>query len=334
MRSYPTKDFTNNGQVLNAMQSWKHESIFTELIAEEDLIAESFRTHRRRASINVADRAAIIQTVVQSLQGLQYGLVGLDMEAYWVEQLLSYLHRLQATAPAQTPDEQFQQSYMLRKWLFWIPISLLQRQGGKGPAMLTLAHFYSAALTLEPLFPDLGASFCSALALPALENIINVTSAMRTEQGMDTAASEIATLMQFPQQAAYNYRSNLMHSRSGASMQPIAVAYDFNADLINYAATGNLSPAFAPSTPHYTPSASASSSSTPYLEVPSSHSSQTGFGYGTSSWGAMPSPGFPPQAYTSGLEGDMYDMNGLSLGGVQGVPGFRGGFVSPLPVWT
>jgi hypothetical protein len=256
------------------------------------------------------------------------------MEAYWVEQLLSYLHRLQATAPAQTPDEQFQQSYMLRKWLFWIPISLLQRQGGKGPAMLTLAHFYSAALTLEPLFPDLGASFCSALALPALENIISVTSAMRAEQGMDNAASEISTLMQFPQQAAYNYRSNLMHSRPGASMQTAPIPYDFNADLINYAATGNLSPAFAPSTPHYTPSASASSSSTPYLEVPSSHSSQTGFGYGTSSWGAMPSPGFPPQAYSSGLEGDMYDMTGLSLGGVQGMPNFHGGFVSPLPIWT
>lgn len=202
--------------------------------------------------------------------------------------------------------------------------------------MLTLAHFYSAALTLEPLFPDLGASFCSALALPALENIISVTSAMHTGQGMEAAASEIANLMQFPQQAAYNYRSNLIQSRPGASMPPTAVAYDFNADLINYAATGNLSPAFAPSTPHYTPSASASasSSSTPYLEVPSSHSSQSGFGYGTSSWGAMPSPGFPPQAYTSGLEGDMYDMTGFSLGGIQGMPDFRGGFVSPLPIWT
>jgi hypothetical protein len=255
------------------------------------------------------------------------------MEAYWVDQLLSYLQRLQATPPAQSPEEQFTQSYMLRKWLFWVPVSLLQRQGGKGPAMLTLAHFYAAALTLEPLFPDLGASFCSALALPALENIINVTTAMRSEQGLDSASSEIASLMQFPQQAAFNYRSQLMQSHPGVSMQPTPITYDFSADMSNYAATGNLSPAFAPSTPHYTPSASSlSSSSTAYLEVPSSQNSQTGFSYGTSSWGAMPSPGFPPQAYTSGLEGgDMYDMSGLSLGGV---PGFRGGFVSPLPIWT
>jgi hypothetical protein len=278
----------------------------------------------------------VVQTVVQSLQRLQYGLVGLDMEVYWVEQLLSYLQRLQATAPAQSPEEQFTQSYMLRKWLFWVPVSLLQRQGGKGPAMLTLAHFYAAALTLEPLFPDLGASFCSALALPALENIINVTTAMRSEQGLDSASSEIASLMQFPQQAAFNYRSQLMQSHPGVSIQPTPITYDFSADMSNYAATGNLSPAFAPSTPHYTPSGSSlSSSSTPYLEVPSSQNSQTGFSYGTSSWGAMPSPGFPPQAYTSGLEGgDMYDMSGLSLGGIQGVPGFRGGFVSPLPIWT
>jgi hypothetical protein len=310
--------------------------LFIELIAEEDLVAESFRAHRRRASVSATDRTVILQTSIQSLQRLQYGLVGLDMEAYWVDQLLSYLQRLQATPPAQSPEEQFSQSYMMRKWLFWVPVSLLQRQGGKGPAMLTLAHFYATALTLEPLFPDLGASFCSALALPALENIINVTTAMHSDAGLDSASSEIATLMSFPQQAAFSYRSQLMQSQPGAPMQSAPITYDFTADMSNYTTTGNLSPAFAPSTPHYTASASTSvsSSSTPYLEVPISQSSQTGFSYGTSSWGAMPSPGFPPQAYTSGLEGDMYDMNGLSLGGVQGVPGFRGGFVSPLPVWT
>jgi hypothetical protein len=311
--------------------------MFIELIAEEDLVAESFRAHRRRASISATDRSMTLQTIGQTLQRLQYGLVGLDMEAYWVDQLLSYVQRLQATPPAQSPEEQFSQSYMIRKWLFWVPISLLQRQGGKGPAMLALAHFYATALTLEPLFPDLGASFCSALALPALENIINVTTAMRSEQGLDSASSEIATLMSFPQQAAFNYRSQLLQSQPGAAMQSVPVAYDFTADMNNYTATGNLSPAFAPSTPHYTPSASTSvsSSSTPYLEVPSSLDGQTGFSYGTSSWGAMPSPGFPPQAYTSGLEGDMYDMNGsLSLGSVHGAPGFRGGFVSPLPIWT
>jgi hypothetical protein len=258
------------------------------------------------------------------------------MEAYWVEQLLSYLHRLQATPAPQSPEEQFSQSYMVRKWLFWVPVSLLQRQGGKGPAMLTLAHFYATALTLEPLFPDLGASFCSALALPALENIVNVTNAMRSEQGLDNTSSEIASLMQFPQQAVFNYRGQLMQSHPSAAIQPVPTTYDFSADMNNFAATGNLSPAFAPSTPHYTPSASTSvsSSSTPYLEVPS-QSAQTGFSYNTSSWGAMPSPGFPPQAYSSGFEGgDMYDMNGMTLGSVQDVPGFRGGFVSPLPIWT
>lgn len=318
--------------VLSTMQSWSHESLFKELIAEEDLVAESFRAHRRRASISASDRAAIMQSIIQSLQRLQYSLVGLDMEAYWVEQLLSYIQRLQSTPPAQTPEEQFSQIYLLRKWLFWVPISLLQRQGGKGPAMLTLAHFYATALTLEPVFPDLGPAFCSALALPALDSIVNVTTAMRSEQGLDSASSEIATLMQFPHQAAFNYRSRLTQPDPTVAMQPSQVAYSFNPEMLNYTTTGNLSPAFAPSTPHYTPSVStsASSSSTPFLEVPSSQASQTGFSYGTSSWGAMPSPGFPPEAYTS----DIYDMSGLSLGSSSGAHDFRGGFVSPLPVWT
>lgn len=307
------------------MQTWKHESLFTELIAEEDMITEAFRAHRRRSSMNLTDRNVVLQNNIQSVQRLQVGLVGHDVESQWTGQLLSYLYRLQSTPPAQTPEDQFNHLYMLRKWLFWVPVSLLHRQGSKGPAMLTLAHFYATALTLEPLFPDLGASFCSALALAPLEAIVSVTNAMQSAQTMDGVSLEIASMMQFPQQAAYSYRNRTTEAQPGVTVKQEMDMYNFSPEAIGYS-IGNLSPAFAPSTPHYaSASASASSSSTPFLEVPTSQG-LSGFGYGTSSWGAMPSPGFPPQAYMD--DAQLYDVSGLSLGG------FRGGFVSPTPIWT
>src|SRR6202012_2582036 len=90
---------------------------------------------------------------------------------------------------------------------------LLQRPKGQAPAMLTLAHFYATALALEPLFPALGVSFCSALVLPPLDAIINVTTAMQSEQSMSPASNEIATMMQFPQQVAHNYKTQAAQAR-------------------------------------------------------------------------------------------------------------------------
>ena len=300
------------------MQSWKYESIFAEFIAEEDLVGNSFRTHRRRPSVNPTERSAILHRTVQALQRAQMALAGHDMELHWMNQLITYVQRLQSLNPAQTPEEQFSQLYYLRKWLFWVPVSLLQQQGGQGPAMLTLAHFYSAALTLEPLFPDLGSAFCGSLALPPLEAIISVTGALRSEQVMNPGSNVIASLMQFPQQTALSYRTRAIQTQQLA-MQQDSPMVSFSPETLSYASIGNLSPAFAPSPLHYGTPQSASSQS-PFLEVPTTHA---GFSYGLQGWGSVPSPGIPSPTYNSQDE-QMYGYMG----------GFRSGFVQPAPIWT
>ncbi|KAK6438692.1 hypothetical protein LTR95_005097 [Oleoguttula sp. CCFEE 5521] len=307
--------------VLGAMQGWEQQSLFADLIAEEDLIANSFRSHRRHSSVDGAARAALLQEVAQALDLLRVFIAGHELETHWVSQLQDYIQRLQACEPAQTPEEQFSHLYTLRKWLNWVPISLLRRPGGKGPAMLTLAHFYATALTLEPLFPDLGASFCSATALQPLEAIISVTTAMSSTPGMlEATQQEIATTMHFPQQAAFTYRLQALQKQQTAAYSEHGLPFSVPStpESMSY---GNLSPAFAPATPRHfaSPSrtGSGSASGTPFLEVPVLASQpQTGFGYGTSSWGAMPSPAFTPTQYTVG-DGQLYDagMGGFELAG-------------------
>jgi hypothetical protein len=265
--------------------------------------------------LNPGEKSAVLQNIAFALQGLQATLYGHDLELHYASQLSAYVQQLQQLSPAQTPDEQFNYSYQLRKWLFWIPVALLQQQSGQGPALLTLAHFYATALLLEPLFPDLGSSFCSATALLPLEAIIAVTDAMRNEHGMDTSSMEIASLMQFPRQTAMQYRARAMQTQH-ALLQQEQPSVGLDPDVFSYTNMGNLSPAFAPSTPHFASSQSTSSSSTPFLEVPSSRS----FTFGTQSWGAMPSPGLPPQSYTSS-PAQMYGSVGFT------------GFVQPA-IWT
>lgn len=278
-------------KIMFTMRSWKHESIFAEYVTEEDMANPAARVPRRRPSVSSSDRAAAFQSTLYYLQRLQTALYGHDLELSWLNQLFAYVQHLQTSRLAETPDEEFGLLYQMRKWLFWVPVQLLQQQGGQGPALLTLAHFYAVGLTLEPLFPQLGSNFCSALALPPLEAIISVTDAMQSEHGLDQSSVEIASLMQYPRQTAVGHRSRARPSQ-GSTVQQGTPMMDSNSEIINYTSTGNLSPAFAPSPLYYGTPQPVSFAATNFLEVPT-HAS---FTMGTQNWGMMPSPGLPPQA--------------------------------------
>jgi len=323
------------------MQSWKHESIFVEYVAEEDHLATAFLSQRRRSSVNTAEGQSVLQNTLYALQKLQLALVGHEFESSWANQLVAYIQQLQPLTPARSSEEQFNRLYQLRKWLFWTPISLLQRQGGQGPAMLTLAHFYATALALEPLFPDLGSSFCSAMSLPPLEAIVRVTDAMQSSHGTDASSTEIASLMQYPRQTALSYRAHATQAPQTLLPPDTAPMPELlGPDTLRYTGTGNLSPAFAPSTPHHGTSTAAAahpspSFRTPFLEVPPDTSTSS-FTYGTQSWGAMPSPGFPPAFVPQRQEGQEEEEQVYDYGGVA-LDYFRGGCVPPPPpppVWT
>lgn len=261
------------------------------------------------------ERYTVLSNTVQALQRLQRTLAGHEAESYWIGQLLQYMQRLQSSNPPQTVDEQFSHVYLLRKWLFWVPVLLLQRQGGQGPAMLTLAHFYATALALEPLYPDLGSAFCARIALSPLETIISVTDAMQSQHAMDQNSMEIASLMQFPRQEVLNFRGRMMEIQQGGMKFESPVL--LSPETLSYTSIGNLSPAFTPAPLHAVPPPILTSS---YLEVPVS---QPGFTYGTQGWGTVPSPGFPPPEYTGSDE----QLYGSTMG-------FGGGFVTPTPIWT
>ncbi|KAK3725424.1 hypothetical protein LTR37_000394 [Vermiconidia calcicola] len=305
--------------VLMAMQSWKHESLFANDIAEEELVAGSLLSYSTKPLANPSDRVSILQNIMQALQRVQLALVGHEQELHWLNQLFIYVQRLQSLNPAQTAEEQFSQLYYLRKWLFWVPISLLQRNAGQGPAMLTLAHFYATALALEPLFPELGSSFCSEMALTPLEAILNVTDAMQSEQTTQPRSTDIAVFLQFPLQMALSYRSRALQAQQmGVNQEPALVGQE----TWGYATMGSISPAFTPPSLHYGTSQPASTAQSPFLEVPSTYQ---GLNYGTQGWG-VPSPGLPAQTYGNQDE-HIYEY-------MSSTGNSRSGFVAPVPIWT
>lgn len=306
-------------EVLSTMQSWKHESVFAEYIAEEDLFAASFQTHHRRQSVSDGERNTVLQSTIHALQRLRLALAGHDHELQKTSELLEYIQRLHGVDPPGSPEEQFNHAYYLRKWLLWVPVSLLQRQGGAhGPALMTIAHFYSTALELEPLFPDLGTSFCASLALPSLEAIFHLASTMQASQPMNPDFLEISGMLQHPQRVALNYRSRAMLGQT-SMIPPQMPVTTISPDALSYTTVGNLSPAFVPS-PLHSPTPQSGSSYSSFLDVPGP--SNPGFGYGTENWGVSPSPGYPAMSPVYGMQGE------------QSYGGFRSGLVSPATIWT
>lgn len=80
--------------VLTAMQSWKHESLFADYVAEEELVAGSLLSNSSKLPINLSDRVSTLQNIMQALQRIQLALVGHEQELHWLNQLFIYIQRL------------------------------------------------------------------------------------------------------------------------------------------------------------------------------------------------------------------------------------------------
>ncbi|PVH96696.1 hypothetical protein DM02DRAFT_105738 [Periconia macrospinosa] len=274
---------TGTKTVIQAMQQWRHESAFADYIAEHtpmpnrsfmESITSPITQEMRREHIHV------ISDLQDSLNRLQpyLSLNRHEQEGKWVDQLRGYLDRLKAAGAAQTVDEQFSQLYALRKWLFWVPITLLHAKRADATVLVVLAHFYATALALEPMFPDIGSVFCANLSLGPLEEIRAIVQGYQ-DPGYDDRTQSVSYLIQFPSTIAASYKSRRDWARQQAGEGSPVQQTPYGLETLNldpqnqitaqYSYGQSLSPAFAPSPLSFFPTSSLPSGQTsPYLEVP------------------------------------------------------------------
>jgi hypothetical protein len=314
------------------MQAWRHESLFADYITEHtpmpnrhfmNPINTPMSQDARREQLNA------LNDIHASLQHLQPYMSQQDQETKWVEQLKGYLDRLRTSNQPQTPEEQFNQLYALRKWLFWVPISLLAAKRGDVNVLVVLAHFYATALVLEPMFPDVASVLVADLALPPLEDIIQTVQSYQDPR-FDTRVQTMSYLVQFPIDMASSYKTRREWARQQiTSMNPMqqpsyaleTINLDIENQIAQYSYGQSLSPAFAPSPLTFLTPGMTSTPTSPYLEVPRT----TVDVFGTTSYATplgspvtvLP-PYSAPQEHAFGF--------GMSTG-------YPSGFVA-TPIWT
>lgn len=139
-------------QFVASMYQWREESLFADFIADFHFTPVPSPANLSTYQVTPEARdqhMRTVQHVYQALQRLQPYLAENEAEKKWLEQSLGYVDRLRTTNPAQTAEEQFGQLYVLRKWMFWVPITLLSARKGDVFMLVVLAHFYAVAKAIS-----------------------------------------------------------------------------------------------------------------------------------------------------------------------------------------
>ena len=192
------------------MQPWRNESSLLDYVLRTMNVVADECECPMESRENVKIRSEHINKL-QRLHGLieqvDINLNGNDQDSKLMEKLVSYIQRLRSFNIAQSAEDQFTQLYALRKWLFWVPVDLLQARRNDPSALLVLAYFFTTMLELVPIFPDVGAAFGADLAISPLEEVLTALNRIMPARSSLPFWQMIVALMKFPQKVAAEYRN-------------------------------------------------------------------------------------------------------------------------------
>ena len=341
---------TGTKTVIQSMQPWRHESLFADYITEHSPMPNRHIMNPVSTPVSQEARTQQLNTLTDihnSLSHMQPYLSPNDQETKWVDQLKGYLDRLRASNQAQTPEEQFNQLYALRKWLLWVPISLLSAKRGDVNVLCVLAYFYATALALEPMFVDVASVFVSDPSLLPLEEIVTIVQGYQDPR-YDSRIQTMSYQVQYPIDMASSYKTRREWTRQQITaispvQQPSYALESINLDLENqiaqyssYGQAHSLSPAFAPSPLGFLPPGMSSTPTSPFLDVPRTSADA----YGSSTYATS---SYPPSSYASSNYASPLGSTANVLlppyaapsehAYHYGMSGYTSGFVA-TPIWT
>ncbi len=202
----------NNTQVIDAMQPWKHESQFGDFIAEQS-------TFPTAPPSPVPNSKALTQPRKQDIEALQraYGqlqhvesiLAASKEDTKAISQLMTFLRGVRKVTPSQTAAERFEMLNPLRAWLFWLPVMFLQRARENPYALVTLAYYYTVALVVEPIFPEVGAAYFGSLSLGPIEEIARRLFSLNVSSNSGEELQAPLALMEYPIDMVSSFRARM-----------------------------------------------------------------------------------------------------------------------------
>ena len=197
---------TNISKIIDAMQPWQNESRFEDFIAEKNTFPTA--PPSPDTPFNNPKHADLDALRVASLQlrKLEAYLKG-DIEGTEaIIQLINFVEGLRTLSPNHTTTQRFDMLDPLRTWLLWLPVTYVQKERMPLSAFVILAYYYTTALMVEPLFPEIGAAYFGSLSLSPIEEIARRLVSFNTCQTSQEDFQTALNLMAYPMDMAYKFR--------------------------------------------------------------------------------------------------------------------------------
>jgi hypothetical protein len=175
------------------MQPWKNESQFGDFIAKQLLFYTAPSQMHVLYALQIAD---------WHLQQLKAAFMANGEDTKAISQLMNFVHKFLNVTPSHT-EERFEILSSLSPLLFWLPVMFL-RQAPRNPfALVNLAYYYTVALIIEPIFPEVGSAYFGSLSLQPIEEITHKL----LSSGKDLQT--MSRLIEYPRNIAILYRARM-----------------------------------------------------------------------------------------------------------------------------
>lgn len=194
---------------MGAMDSWKHESVFVDFIAESSTFptAPSSPGPEHKTSQPGKDDLEAYQRTLEQIQKVESHLRTKNLETTQIQNLHSFLKGSRKISPTLPIAQQFERLRSLRDWLFWMPVAYLQNYQCSADSLVAISHLYTVAILMERMFPEIGSAYFGSLSLMPIEEIARRLLSICISSGADD--SEALKLMEFPIDVVSEFRSRM-----------------------------------------------------------------------------------------------------------------------------
>lgn len=193
------------------MQPWKHESQFGDFIAEQSTFPTAPPSPAPNAREPCQPRKAdldALQIANQHLHHVQSVLTEFKEDTKAIVELRNFIRSIKRVSASQTPAQRFEMLNPLRTWLFWLPIMYLQQARENPYALVVLAYYYTVALVVEPIFPEVGAAYFGSLSLQPIEEIARRLFSVNVSQTTANLQTPLG-LMEYPIDMVSKFRERM-----------------------------------------------------------------------------------------------------------------------------
>ncbi|EED21382.1 C6 transcription factor RosA-like, putative [Talaromyces stipitatus ATCC 10500] len=181
--------------VLDSMHpSWKESSEIAQILENQRALRIRGLTADPNSSPNGTLQIGNIDSTIADLHRSQERLQHIPEFYDTITELIGFMKQVRSEIPFQSPKISFARLQSLRAWILWLPTKLLRGGEGDLGALAVLAHFYSAALVLEPFFPGLEGSYLGCMTLNLVENVDVILQA-RQSRFQTSHIAQLATAL-------------------------------------------------------------------------------------------------------------------------------------------